>query len=346
MTESAGITHFSGLFASAAHEKPTEDAPETANEDLDDLESSAPKKSAEDHARTTFETTDANQPSSFEILTSDQWEWTKPENLGPGVNTSAGEFGGQFSADGLTLVFVSTRSVTNQNEKPVRSKLWMSRRDSLDQPFTEPVNLGPSVNHIGNQNFPTISADGLVLVFAARRNKGSTDLWTSTRDSPNDDWSRAVNLEPTINGPVYDSLPFLSADGLTLWYNKDRPPHGPWSLHRSTRTSRDQPWPESEIVISGENHSTDPNVVSGVSFAADGLSRLYDDKGLWLNTRPDRDSPWSEAVSLNLYVRIGRKRAETAPFLAADGKTILFTSSGSGGFGQADLWMTRRVKKQ
>ena len=150
MTESAGITRFSGLFASAAREEPTEDLPDVAGENRNNQKPSKPKKPAEKHGPAPFKTTDENQLSSYEILISDQWEWTEPENLGPGVNTSARETGGQFSADGLTLVFVSTRSVTNQNEKPVRSKLWMSRRDSLDQPFTEPVNLGPSVNHIGD----------------------------------------------------------------------------------------------------------------------------------------------------------------------------------------------------
>ena len=183
-------------------------------------------------------------------------------------------------------------------------------------------------------------------MFAARRDKGSRDLWTSTRDSPNDDWSRAVNLGPNINGPVYDSRPFLSADGLTLWYNKNRPPNGPWSLCKSTRASRDQPWPESEIVISGENHPSDSNVISGVSFAADGLSRMYSHKGMRLNTRPDRDSPWSKNISLNRHLQVRVLRDAYDPFLSASGKIILFTSWRDGGFGQTDLWMIRRVKKK
>ena len=351
VTESAGITRFSGLFVSAARQEPTQDAPGTADENRNDRESSAPKKPAEDHApapfkAADFKTTDENQLSSYEILTSDQWEWTEPENLGPGVNTEASETRGQLSADGLTLLFVSNRSVKNQNEKPGRAKLWMSRRDSLDQPFAEAVRLGPSVKSSDEQDFPTISGDGLVLVFFARAGVVPPDLWMSTRESPNDDWSQAVNLGPNINGPVYDSLPFLSADGLSLWYNTHRPPRGPWTLRRSTRASRERPWPKSLIVISGENHATDPIVMSGVSFAADGLSRLYSHLGMRLDTRPDRDRPWSEAVSLDRHVQTRGNREYSNPFLSADGKTILFNSTRSGGFGQADLWMIRRVKKK
>ncbi len=47
--------------------------------------------------------------SSVDILTSSDWEWTEPVNLGPLVNTPANEGGPALSANGLSLVFHSNR---------------------------------------------------------------------------------------------------------------------------------------------------------------------------------------------------------------------------------------------
>jgi hypothetical protein len=47
--------------------------------------------------------------SSADILTSPEWEWTEPENLGRNVNSSGMDYLPCLSTDGLTLIFASDR---------------------------------------------------------------------------------------------------------------------------------------------------------------------------------------------------------------------------------------------
>ena len=75
------------------------------------------------------------------------------------------------------------------------------------------MNLGPNVNSSGGDVCPSISADGLTLVF----NRGVTSLWATTRKSIDDDWGPAVHLG--INGPGYFYGPALSPDGSTIYFD-------------------------------------------------------------------------------------------------------------------------------
>jgi Tol biopolymer transport system component len=66
--------------------------------------------------------------------------WGEPENLGPTVNTGRIECEPSISADGLSLYFGSDRSGWS---------IWVTTRKTKDEPWEEPVNLGPTVNSGG-----------------------------------------------------------------------------------------------------------------------------------------------------------------------------------------------------
>ena len=95
-------------------------------------------------------------------------------NLDPTVNSSFGEYTPALSADGLTLLFASTRPGGLG-----KRDLWRCARTSLSEPFGEPVNLGPAVNSEFNEHGPSFSADGLSLLFNSDRpgGQGRGDLW-------------------------------------------------------------------------------------------------------------------------------------------------------------------------
>jgi len=52
---------------------------------------------------------------------------------------------------------------------------------------------------------------------------GDRDLWVSTRYSINDPWETAVNLGPTVNSSDWEALPSISTDGLSLFFESNRP---------------------------------------------------------------------------------------------------------------------------
>ena len=133
------------------------------------------------------------------VSTTDPWKL--PVNLGPTVNTSAGEWNPSSSADGLTLYFASNRPGGSGS-----GDLWATTRISIAHPWQTPVNLGPPVNTSSAEWGPNIAADGLTLFFHSVRpgGFGGHDLWTTTRASVADPWQVPVNLGPTVNSSSDD----------------------------------------------------------------------------------------------------------------------------------------------
>jgi hypothetical protein len=81
------------------------------------------------------------------------------------------------------------------------------------------------VNTAFDENHPTISKDGLSLIFQSNRPGGSggIDLWVTERDSLDDCWLPPVNLGPKVNGAFNDSTPSLTTDGHWLYFQSNRP---------------------------------------------------------------------------------------------------------------------------
>jgi hypothetical protein len=131
---------------------------------------------------------------SLFLFTRDDWDlyvstrstrndiWSEPVNLGPmvnGVNSTWRNRGPAISADGLVLVFTSNRDGGSGG-----MDLWMTKRSTIDGPWSEPVNLGPTINSDKWDGRPQISADGSALYFVSDRSggHGDLDLWQVSID--------------------------------------------------------------------------------------------------------------------------------------------------------------------
>ena len=151
--------------------------------------------------------------------------WGTPVNLGPTVNSSASEVDSAISVDGLTLFFGGYSSGPQRPGGFGMSDLWVTTRKTKHDPWTEPVNLGPTVNSASTDYVPSISADGLMLFFGSNRpgGYGQRDLWLTTRATANKPWGEPLNLGTTVNTSSHDFGPFISADGLELYFHSARP---------------------------------------------------------------------------------------------------------------------------
>jgi Tol biopolymer transport system component len=160
--------------------------------------------------------------------TDDPWSESEPVNLGPRVNSSAVDSQPSISADGLSLFFGSTRPGYGSYD------LWVTTRETTDDEWGSPVNLGPTVNSSNLDGQPDISADSLTLFFVSYNRPGGyggSDVWVTRRETKDDPWSEPVNLGPTVNGWNGDGWPFISADGSTLFFASGRPDgHGGFDL--------------------------------------------------------------------------------------------------------------------
>lgn len=117
-------------------------------------------------------------------------EWAAPMNLGPTVNTPAGESEPAISPDGQTLYFTSDRPGGLGG-----SDLWVTHW--TDGRWSEPRNLGPDVNSPGADREPEVSKDGRTLLFTGIRSGGSglSDLWSARSRFRRGDFDRDGDVD-------------------------------------------------------------------------------------------------------------------------------------------------------
>jgi len=143
-----------------------------------------------------------------------------PPMLLPGfASTTANEFGARLSPDELTIYVVA-----NVPGGKGGHDLYMAQRSSLHEPFGALMPL-TALNSTAEEYDPSVSADGLTLVFASNRVTGEGfHLYVSTRRS-----TLSVFEQPSLLSGVAaptatnnDLEPFLTADGKELWFASDR----------------------------------------------------------------------------------------------------------------------------
>jgi len=261
----------------------------------------------------------------------------EPTNLGPTINSSVRDFAPTSSADGLSLYFDSNRSGGYGD-----GDLWVTTRPTTEDPWSEPVNLGSIVNSSDADVAPSITADGLSLLFISRRpgGFGERDIWVTTRPTTDDPWSEPVNLGPPINTSYRETGPCTSADGLELYFNSDRPGgSGGADVFVATRLTVEDNWDTPVNLGPTINTSFNDN---GVNISSDGLCLIFglygseNDFDTWMSTRPNKDHAWS--IPVNLGPPVNSSARDLQPDISSDGSTIYLTSRRPGGLGDHDLW--------
>jgi predicted secreted protein/Tol biopolymer transport system component len=264
----------------------------------------------------------------------------EPTNLGATINSSAGDAGPCISADGLALYFSSTRP-GGYGDKD----LWVTTRPTTNDEWTEPVNLGPTINSSAHDAGPCISADGLALYFSSERPGGyggGRDLWVTTRPTTEDPWTEPVNLGPTVNSSDREGRPCISSDGLSLYFNSPRPGgFGYDDLYVTTRVTVEDDW--------GQPANLGPTVNASyndfnASISADGRLLFFASSNrpgfglsdLWVTRREAKNDDWG--TTMNVGPPINSSAKESGLGISTDGRTIYFNSDRPGGQGSMDLW--------
>lgn len=285
----------------------------------------------------------------YEILTSPDYEWTPPENLGPAVNTQHAQGYPALSADGLRLIYHCFSKGGGS--------LCEATRSSVAQPFGPGVPLGSEFGENSAGFGTALSGDGLTLLFGSPRPGGprgesSINLWQATRPTPASPFAKPACLT-TLSSAELDGAPSVSSDGLTVWFRSDRPKSlsrqgGYWTSRRASLAVEFEPPAPFELPLvpgaNGYGH------VAGIAISADQRVLLFSPKmdgvvehDLYLSARPTPQEPFGAPV--NLGPAINSATMDVQPTLSADGTILVFSSNRPGGVGEYDLWMTRRVRK-
>ncbi len=275
-----------------------------------------------------------------EILTSPNWEWTVPENLGPAVNTDGSEMSPHFCADGKRLWFQRTLNAPDD-------LAWIADRDASGKTWNPAKSVGRAFEFAGPAADMFISRDEKTWLFVtwSSPNNFSQQVFESTRPSAIDQWSEP-KLVAAASPPAL--FPVLSDDGRTLYITNSRNYDRLYALTRRTTTDA---WSEPDRLPDPPNAnggvravwtSVDGRVLVFHSVReTSGSATHYD---LWLTTRSSTSEPWQQPISFG--PTINTTANERGACLSDDGRELIFVSDRPGGLGGSDLYVSRRVPKQ
>ena len=147
-------------------------------------------------------------------------EWTEPENLGCDINGSASDgYPSYFEDDeGNSYLYFSSNRTGGFEPGGSDVDIYFSVNGAAPK-------LAPGLNTAGDDLRTSVRKDGREIVFDSNRSGtlGGSDIWTATRESIFDDWAAPIHLDATINSPANEVRPTLSWDGLTMYFDSNRP---------------------------------------------------------------------------------------------------------------------------
>jgi hypothetical protein len=279
-------------------------------------------------------------------------DWSPPVNLGPVVNSAWEDTHPAISPDGLSLYFSSDRPGSAGG-----FDLWVSHRQTPDEPWGSPQNVGTVINSAAGEFAPTFDPSGHILFFGSERagGCGGRDLWMSRRRDKRDDfgWELPTNLGCIVNSSVFDDGPtyFEEENGLaTLLFISTRPgglgDRDVWATTMNSDSSFNPPMNISEL--------NSPSMEARPSVSRDGLefflasNRFGSIQGatgptndIWWATRETTAGTWSVPINL---ATLNTGFSDGAPALSKDRTTLYFNSNRPGGSGGTDLYVSTRAK--
>lgn len=154
-------------------------------------------------------------------------KWTTPKNIGPPISTEFWESNPAPSSDARVLFMTSGR----RNDSRGGRDLYMSKKNS-DGTWTEPVNLGDSINTPRDEYAPFIHPDGKTLYFSSNGwpGMGGQDIFYS-RLKDDGTWSTPKNIGYPINTHVDDLGLIVNTKGDFAYYSSDRRKPNDWDLY-------------------------------------------------------------------------------------------------------------------
>ena len=150
----------------------------------------------------------------FYVSRNNAGEWSKAVALGKPINTTGNEGAHCISPDGHYLYFTGC----NRSDGYGSCDLYVSERNG--DSWSEPQNLGKTVNSRFWDTQPSISSDGNTLYFISTRpgGFGKADIWKTTKDKDGN-WTTPLNLGATVNTEDDEQSPYIHPDNKTLYFS-------------------------------------------------------------------------------------------------------------------------------
>ena len=139
--------------------------------------------------------------------------WSKPQNLSPVINTAEIQAQASLNSEG-TVYYL--------NAKGNNGPFFILRSKYKNGNYLQPDSLPESINSPSMDWTPYIARDDSYLIFSSTRGGGygSGDLYISYHDFDDDTWTEPVNMGGLINSGTMERLPYVSPDGMYLFFTR------------------------------------------------------------------------------------------------------------------------------
>jgi len=249
------------------------------------------------------------------------------------INEAFWDISTSISADNLEVFFNSNRNGG--------WKLMTAQRDNVFEPFGTP-------EFVNTANHPSLSLDGLSLFFSDGGGRfGNHDLYEMKRLTTDDPWGPMINLGPNINTSAYERWPSISADGLSIYFNRDQDNFDsnldiwPTEIWISQRPDLSSPFglPSKipSIINSGNANAASISNDGRTLFFSNSSAGRNGQSDILVSTRATTSDPWRAPV--NLPSEINGPYNEWQPEISPDGGMLYFSRSRtSDPWGDWDIW--------
>lgn len=197
--------------------------------------------------------------------------WSEIKPFPKPLNTKYWECDGFLTADGKAFFFTSDRpggvgefvkgGQFYHGEYEGNTDIYVSVKNG--ESWSEPINLGNTVNTPFSERSPFLHPDGKTLYFSSDGHYGigSLDVFKSVRlsDTSWSEWSEPVNLGKEINTSGYDVAYKITTDGRYAYFSSDRDGgKGGYDIYRVTLPKEAKP---EKNVLTIKGKVTDENLV-------------------------------------------------------------------------------------
>ncbi|MBI3257906.1 MAG: OmpA family protein [Ignavibacteriae bacterium] len=174
--------------------------------------------------------------------------WSIPENLSIHNFKNLSNYGEYaLSPDGKTLLLTIQTDET-LGLKDIYASFLMENGD-----WTEPKNLGNTVNSVGDETGPFLAADGISLYYSTNgiSGFGGNDIFITRRlDDTWTKWSEPENLGSGINTPDFDAYYAIPASGDYAYFSSSANSIGEEDVFRIALPKAVKPKPV--VLVSGK----------------------------------------------------------------------------------------------
>lgn len=205
-----------------------------------------------------------------------------------------------------------------------------------------PINLGDSINSIHSEYYPSLTIDGSQMIFT-RRVDSDEDFYEV--DKTGNGWSKAIPLPGKVNTTFNEGAQNISQDGEWIVFTGCNYPQGQGScdiyISYKTKTGWSEPenlgpFVNTDYWESAPSISPDKRDIYFSSSRPDG----YGGKDIWVTHRLP-NGKWGRPE--NLGDSVNTDGDEGCAFIYADNQTLFFNSNGHDGYGQTDLFFSKKL---